>query len=460
MRHRLCSALTILLAAFSVAGTSWAATPPLTITLDNDGGDWGARINAADAQLGRDPGTIVVRGGGRFHTPVILSSYHTLRFGPGTYTNSYQGEGGAGALIMPKDHTVVEGSGWDTIIQETPGPAADSYALYSPYVSMKVDSGAQVNDMTLRNIHFSGVGISKNHNAADAAAGTGLLNGGTIENVWFNRTHAIGLTVGQTNYHGTSFAGNITVRGCKFTNVGGSQPGTPVGGGGVSMAIVNGRNITVINNTFLDPWGNAMLDVEPNYVFDAITNITIADNTFSAEGTTGNTSANYVYGVVLQTGGAATIGAITVKRNVFRGTTYQDSRIVPGAWYPGSSLLAAVYVLNGMHHVTVADNDIKFTGGSPIVLEGVDYSRVENNRILMPNRNLSVIGSHNVIQGNYIVTASSQGGYLFGIEEIRTRYYPSDYNSFFNNRTTGPITLVGPHSISRGNTVVQGLAFP
>ncbi len=125
-------------------------------------------------------------------------------------------------------------------------------------------------------------------------------------------------------------------------------------------------------------------------------------------------------------------------------------------WYPGGKLLTAVYVLSSMHDVTVADNDIKCTGGSPIVQEGVNRSRVENNRTLMPNRNLSVIGRYNVIQGNHVVTAASLGGYRFGIEEIGA----SDYNSFLNNRTTGSIMVIGPHSVSRGNSVVPGLPFP
>src|SRR5438309_11383221 len=78
-------------------------TPPPTILLVDDGTDWGARINAADSQLGTDAGVIEVDGGGQIATQIVISSGHTLRFGPGTWTNSNTGN----ETILLNDNTVL-----------------------------------------------------------------------------------------------------------------------------------------------------------------------------------------------------------------------------------------------------------------------------------------------------------------------------------------------------------------
>ena len=229
------------------------STSPPTIQLQDNGTDWGARINAADAQLGTNASVIEVDGGGQIATQIVISSNHTLRFGPGTWTNSNTGN----ETILLNDNTVLEGHGWDTVIQEPPGNNPLSYFIVRPHAT-HLDGAAQANNISVRNIQFSGVGIAKAPNGSQATVNTGLLNGGTYENLWFNTTHGIGLTVGETNVHGNAFAANVTVQGCTFTNVGGGIPPHFPGGGGVTLAIVNGDNILVQNNTFIDALGNAV----------------------------------------------------------------------------------------------------------------------------------------------------------------------------------------------------------
>src|SRR5947209_20562994 len=80
------------------------------------GSDLGAKINAADRSLGSAAGEIVVRGGGRISTQVVVSGGHTLRLMVGTYAPSM-----AEIPILLKSGSTITGAGWDqTIILETP----------------------------------------------------------------------------------------------------------------------------------------------------------------------------------------------------------------------------------------------------------------------------------------------------------------------------------------------------
>src|SRR4029077_3064841 len=120
------------------------------------------------------------------------------------------------------------------------GDAYGSWALFAPYTTMRVDGTKMVYHITLSNIQFSGVGIKKGHQSADSTTGGGILNGGVFDHIWLNQTHAIGLSVGNTNWHGIpgNVAQNVTVINCLFTRVGGNRGED--GGGGVSAAIING----------------------------------------------------------------------------------------------------------------------------------------------------------------------------------------------------------------------------
>jgi len=173
------------------------AAAPLDIVLQNDGSDWGARINAADAQLGGNPGIIDVQGGGHIATQVVIGSNHTLRFGSGRWTNSNVNE-----TFLLKDHTVLEGHGWDTVIQEPPGNNPSSYFVVKPYGTARIDAAGQVRDITVSNIQISGVDIDKAPNGAQMTFNTGLLADGAFRHLWFNRTHAIGREIGEINTHG------------------------------------------------------------------------------------------------------------------------------------------------------------------------------------------------------------------------------------------------------------------
>ncbi len=446
------------------------AVPLPDIVLQNDSTDWGARINTADARLAGHPGIIEVDGGGMIDTQVVVSSGHILRFGPGTWRNSNTAE-----TFLLRDNTALEGHGWDTIIQEPPGDAPLSYFIIRPYAT-HLDGAAQAANISVRNIQFSGAGISKKPNGSQSTVNTGLLNRGTYEHIWFNKTHGIGLGVGEANVHGNSITAYVTVRDCKFTNVGGGIPPDFPGGGGVSLAIVNGQHIVVTRNTFLDALGNTMLDIEPNSREDPITDVVVAGNVFLQDNSTG-VYEPYTYGVVTHNEGGP-FGPVAIRNNIFRGYPWHAP---DGRWFANNAMIVAIYIDYGgagpEHDVDIEDNDIKWTSQFPIIVDGASYRiRVVNNRAFMPSNNLVVTGHDNVVARNYVATVASQTPYCFGIEERN-----GDHNTFVNNVTTGaafqnnkwiidpnanpncaglkPVILVGPHSVSQGNVIISRPVF-
>src|SRR5438132_2566515 len=97
--------------------------PACLVSLTDVGTDWGARINAADVSLGATAGAICCYGGGNIASQIVLnsggSSLRTLRFGPNaTWASTVTGDT---ETILAHDNTLIEGNGWDSILQEPPG---------------------------------------------------------------------------------------------------------------------------------------------------------------------------------------------------------------------------------------------------------------------------------------------------------------------------------------------------
>lgn len=93
-----------------------AAWHGLTVVADDQAGaDLGAKINAADALLGANFGTILVHTPGTISTAVTLNAGHLLKFGPGTFSQSatitiggaYAGIQGAGIGLTTIQNTTL-----------------------------------------------------------------------------------------------------------------------------------------------------------------------------------------------------------------------------------------------------------------------------------------------------------------------------------------------------------------
>src|SRR6266536_3129609 len=139
--------------ASSLRGAQTRGRQSTRIANNFPGTDLGAKINAADRDLGTSSGEILVKNGGTISTQVILSPGHTLRFSPGTYTlgTALLWEG----AFLLKSGTRVVGSGWDTVIIE---PAKIGWIVFQSFNDIRVQpvhSGTDA-DIYVSNLQIKG----------------------------------------------------------------------------------------------------------------------------------------------------------------------------------------------------------------------------------------------------------------------------------------------------------------
>ncbi|MCA1603100.1 MAG: right-handed parallel beta-helix repeat-containing protein, partial [Acidobacteria bacterium] len=231
------------------------------------GADLGAKINAADKDLGATVGDIVVQNGGTISTQVIISPGHTLRLGPGTYRLATEllWEG----AVLLKSRTAVVGSGWDTIIVEPPRTGWIVFQSFEDIRAKPAHSGTD-SDISITSLQIKGANPAVEGGVRQTIA-LGNCHRCVVENVWFNGTGVIGVQAG-----GNAIAGNhaddVKIRKNQFTRVA-SQ----------AAAVVNGSNVVIDGNTFKDSGrccaqGMTAIDLEPNNPDDIIRNVQITNN--------------------------------------------------------------------------------------------------------------------------------------------------------------------------------------
>src|SRR2546425_9594991 len=119
--------LFVIAAVYGTAAGLTAQTRPRIVKANQfPGADVGAKVNAADRDLGGAAGEILVSGGGRIANQIVVSSNHTLRVGPGTYVSTT-----SAAPILLKPGAKLIGSGWDAIILES--TAQNQFTVISAY---------------------------------------------------------------------------------------------------------------------------------------------------------------------------------------------------------------------------------------------------------------------------------------------------------------------------------------
>jgi hypothetical protein len=321
---------------------------------DFPGQDLGAKINAADRSLGAGSGEIVVKGGGRIATQVIISSDHVLRLLPGTYATNT-----AAIPILMKSRSALIGSGWESIIVES--TAAGQFTVISAY-GQSVLNGTPDSDLSIRDLQVKGA--NPGFNSAPQAISLGNCSNCLVDKVWVNATRSIGIQLGGSSSTG-HFAENSKVTNCLFTSVA-SQ----------NLALVNGRNILFEGNRFIKAGqsggpGSTNIDLEVNEGSDRLQNVTIRNNFIDVRGSELPTSGN---GIVVQaTSGTPFVGQILVEGNTIIG----GSNKVPIT----KVLSNAIYVFGRtMRDVTIRNNSITRTGQSGIRIEGTQF-RVLNNQL-------------------------------------------------------------------------------
>jgi parallel beta-helix repeat protein len=323
------------------------------------GADLGAKVNAADKDLGATVGEILVQNGGTISTQVTISPGHTLRFGPGTYRLATEllWEG----AVLLKSRTAVLGSGWDTIIIE---PSRTGWTVFQSFDDIRTQpahSGTD-SDISVTNLQIKGANPAVEGGVRQTIS-LGNCHRCIVENVWFNGTGVIGVQAGGNSLAG-NHANDVKIRKNQFTRVA-SQ----------AAAVVNGSNVVIDANTFKDSGrccaeGMTPIDLEPNDPRDIIRNIEITNNQIDSRGSTflhGN-------GILVQNGARTRdFGPVLVK-----GNTVVGGDLVPNS---AGNVATGIYLINAQD-VTVANNMVRRVAHSGIRLENSTRIYVANNKLI------------------------------------------------------------------------------
>jgi parallel beta-helix repeat protein len=324
------------------------------------GADLGAKINAADKDLGAQAGEILVRDGGTISTPVIINPGHTLRFGPGTYRlmTELLSEG----AFLLKSRTAVIGSGWDTIIIEPPRTGWIVFQSYADSRIQPTHSGTD-SDISITNLQIKGANPAVDGGVRQTV-NLGNCHRCRVEHLWLNATGVIGVAAGGNALTG-NFADTVTIRNNLFTHVA-SQ----------AAAVVNGRNVVIDGNTFKDSGrdrgqGMTPIDVEPNNPGDIAQRIDITNNIIDSRGST------YLHGngILVQNGaGTRAFGPVLVKNNTVIG-----GELLPNV---DGNIAIGIYVAGLTQDVTVTNNTIRRVVHSGIRLQKSSRNTVSNNTLV------------------------------------------------------------------------------
>lgn len=316
------------------------------------GNDLGAKINAADRALGTNAGEIVVKRGGTISTQIVLSSGHTLRLSNGTYTTTTNS-----VPILLKSGSSVVGAGWDAVITESPAPG--QFTVISAYNHAQRNGNADDN-LLIRDVQIKGA--NGGFGSVLQAISLGNCSNCTVDKVWVNGTHSIGIQIGGSSALG-HFAENSKVTNCQFTRVA-SQ----------NLALVNGRNILFEGNKFLGPGqsggpGSTTIDLEVNEAADHLEKVFIRGNMIDARTSELTPAGN---GIVVQaTTGTPHIGQIQIEGNTIIGGSIEG--VIT------NKLSNGVYVFGAtMSDVTVRNNTIRRTGQAGINLAGTRLTVMDN----------------------------------------------------------------------------------
>jgi parallel beta-helix repeat protein len=332
---------------------------------DFPGADLGAKINAADRDLGALRGEILVKGGGTISTQVILSPGHTLRFTAGTYRleTVLLWEG---AFVLNSGTTVV-GSGWDTVIVE---PAKTGWVVFQTFndIHSKPPNSGTNSDIQISNLQIKGANPAVEGGVRQTVS-LGNCHRCLVENLWLNGTGVIGVQAGG-NHFGGNFAADVTIRKNLFTHVA-SQ----------AVAVVNGRDVKIDGNTFKDSGrlnaqgvgalGMTAIDLEPNDPGDIIRNIEITNNIIDS------TKSGFLHG-----------NGILVQNNVrtsgFGPVLVQGNTVIGGPLVPNivGSVATGIYVAGFTQDVKVINNIVRRVAHCGIRLENSTRNYVSGNKLI------------------------------------------------------------------------------
>ncbi len=376
------------------------------------GNELGAKVNAADKALGTGAGEILLSGGGRIGTQIVISGNHTLRVERGTYSATT----GLPPILLKPGAKLIGTANWDAIILES--TADNQFTVISAYNNAQRNGSADA-DITIKDIQIKGA--NPGFNSAQQAISLGNCSRCLVDHVWINGTRSIGVQLGGASFDG-HFAQDSKVINSQFTRVA-SQ----------NLALVNGRNISFENNRFLASGqaggpGSSNIDVEPNSPTDHAENVRIVNNLIDVRDSEVPTTGN---GILVQSGaGTPFVGPILIENNTIYGGRTEGTVT--------NILSNGIYCFGPtMKDVTIRNNRVTRTGQSGLRIEGTRFT-------VTGNQFFDVGGGG--IPGFYVAVTNSQ---ITGNRFTFSGNGPAD----------GSVTL--PHG-TRTNTIRDnpGMGFP
>jgi hypothetical protein len=444
-----------------VSGTATATQVPLAqaasaltgfavrIANSFSGSDLGAKINAADADLGASAGDIWAFGGGAITTQIVVSSNHTLHLFSGTYTNAL---GLRIPVVRLQDNSSLIGVGIQTIVQES-----SNAANTTPVIVCAYDLGSTCSTLTPStvNIHVSGIHFQ----GANPNVGTSLIDSVSLGNClqcsvndnWFDSIKSSHILIGGTS--GSSFwSDGFEVSGNNFS-----------GAGNCSVCVINGQNISIHDN-FWRLHGNgaaADIDIEPNATTDHAQGIDIHDNLFDE-----SLSLNTVFCVTMQNGQFVAMGRVKIHDNHCDGgpfTTFGNVGAT-GTFKLTGCFGAGPGPVNTMSDVEIYNNTCRVVVQAGISLVGVNRGYVHDNIVQCTNDYaIALAGSvtNSLVERNKVMTVTSPdscgqnpGGSYKSSSIAETN--ANNANNVFRDNIAIAVTLNGTGSQAPGGALVDG----
>jgi hypothetical protein len=379
---------------------STASGARLCVANQESGTTLGDKIMACDSDLGTNPGVIEVYGGGELthlSGAVILSPNRRLILHAGTYTSLSQN-----VVIAFKDSDTIEGDGFGTVLQESTATFTGSnnpFTVIGDFQNNINNVEAAVSNVRIRNLQVQGA--QSNFSSIAQAVSLGNCQDCTVDHVWVNNTHAIGIQAGGGSGAGNR-AQNVLIHDNLLTGVA-SQ----------NLACTNCQNVKLHHNVIKAPGrpnstvGLVAIDIEPNASTDYELGVEVSDNTVDAQdGSTscGGSSICTLNGIVVQNG--ATVPAdkyhVTVAGNQISGADITSS----------SDFIQTAAIQISAPNVTVAGNRIQ-RALDGIIIESSPNVSIQRNTLVSvgftSNLALSIIGANTTgqVKGNVCYSDSS-----------------------------------------------------
>ncbi|MGH9969733.1 MAG: hypothetical protein ACREBG_18335 [Pyrinomonadaceae bacterium] len=355
--------------------------------------DLGARVNEAEARLGARPGKIVVQGGGRIRSQIVVS--HDLEFRGGTYScdtpTVWQG------CILLKDNIHVacnEATILEPTFQSGGQPAITVFQNYA---------ATQRNEAASRNITVKGCRIVGRQTQFDGGVRQSIsfgncANCAAIDNTLLNVT-SIGIQFG-----GSAGEGNHALNALAVGN-------TIKGAAAAGIALVNVSGAIVTGNTILapgrvgGPGGVSGVDIETNAPDDWCENIKVFNNLFDYR----DPAFNSV--------GSAIMAQNTQSTNRSSGLLIANNRVLANNEKAG--LTSGIFFTRSFPGGMVVNNYIQRSMQGGFQLYGAERTTFQDNVLVSCGGGglpaIQIIGGgHNVFRRNRISVDPALGGSASG----------------------------------------------